>query len=245
MKKILFLLMAMLLSFSMYAQKNVTTFLGIPVDGTKAVMRQKLISKGFTPFRIGVEECFKGEFNGKNVNIFIVTNNNKVFRLAVLDANTCDEAQIKIRFNNLVSQFENNKRYFSLGKYTIPDDEHISIEMSVDAKTYYAEYFQRPDTTILGKKYPHLKELMDRITPEQLDIIQRSWPLTDDAKKVLKESLDSLSDDEKSVMLKEVVDLLLESTKKHVWFRIDNDYGKYSIAMYYDNEYNKANGEDL
>lgn len=60
MKKILFLLMAMLLSFSMYAQKDVTTFLGIPIDGTKAVMRQKLISKGFTPFRIGGEEVFKG-----------------------------------------------------------------------------------------------------------------------------------------------------------------------------------------
>ena len=33
--------------------------------------------------------------------------------------------------------------------------------------------------------------------------------------------------------------------KKSVWFMISESYGKYSITMYYDNEYNHANGEDL
>ena len=33
--------------------------------------------------------------------------------------------------------------------------------------------------------------------------------------------------------------------KKIVWFRIVGNYGEYYIAMYYDNEYNHANGEDL
>lgn len=33
--------------------------------------------------------------------------------------------------------------------------------------------------------------------------------------------------------------------KKSVWFRICEQYGEYYIAMYYDNEYNQANGEDL
>lgn len=32
---------------------------------------------------------------------------------------------------------------------------------------------------------------------------------------------------------------------KSVWFRICENYGEYYIAMYYDNEYNRANGEDL
>lgn len=33
---------------------------------------------------------------------------------------------------------------------------------------------------------------------------------------------------------------------KTVWFMISEDrYGKYYIVMYYDNEYNKANGEGL
>ena len=39
-----------------------------------------------------------------------------------------------------------------------------------------------------------------------------------------------------------VLDMML---KKPVWFRIEEFAGKYYIAMYYDNEYNRANGEDL
>ena len=33
--------------------------------------------------------------------------------------------------------------------------------------------------------------------------------------------------------------------KKSVWFMICKDGGEYYIAMYYDNKYNEANGEDL
>lgn len=33
--------------------------------------------------------------------------------------------------------------------------------------------------------------------------------------------------------------------KKSVWFMISDVYGKYFITMFYDNEYNRANGEDL
>lgn len=34
-------------------------------------------------------------------------------------------------------------------------------------------------------------------------------------------------------------------TMKPVWFMISEHYGKYYITMFYDNEYNRANGEDL
>ena len=41
-------------------------------------------------------------------------------------------------------------------------------------------------------------------------------------------------------------DALEPFTKKPVWFRIEEEmYGKYYIMMFYDNEYNHANGEDL
>ena len=33
--------------------------------------------------------------------------------------------------------------------------------------------------------------------------------------------------------------------KKSVWFRINEMDGGYYINMFYDNEYNRANGEDL
>ena len=34
-------------------------------------------------------------------------------------------------------------------------------------------------------------------------------------------------------------------SKKPVWFPISDFYGKYYITMFYDNEYNRANGEVL
>ena len=38
-----------MLALTTFAQKDVTKFLGIPVDGTKAQMIAKLKAKGFTP----------------------------------------------------------------------------------------------------------------------------------------------------------------------------------------------------
>lgn len=134
MKKLLFSLLATLLTLSLYAQNDVTTFLGIPVDGFKSEMRQKLIAKGFTPKKVRTNEYLEGEFNGTDVHIYIATNNNKVYRIMVCDANTQDEANIKIRFNKLVNQFENNKRYTALDQYTISDTEDISYEMLAHKK---------------------------------------------------------------------------------------------------------------
>jgi hypothetical protein len=39
--------------------------------------------------------------------------------------------------------------------------------------------------------------------------------------------------------------MLEKYSKKIVWFMINELYGKYYITMFYDNEYNRANGEDL
>ena len=56
-----------------------------------------------------------------------------------------NEADIKIRYNRLVRQFENNNRYISTDSYTIADDEDISYEMLVHNKKYQAVYFQNPE----------------------------------------------------------------------------------------------------
>ena len=64
------------------------------------------------------------------MNVYICTNNNKVYRIMLADKNTVDEAQIKIHFNNLVKQFENNKRYYAFGDYSLSDEEDISYEIN-------------------------------------------------------------------------------------------------------------------
>jgi hypothetical protein len=146
MKKIILMMIAMTISFASFAQnKDVTTFLGIPVDGTVSSMKQKLVSKGFVPKKVGTNEFLEGEFNGCDVNVYICTNKNKVYRIMLADNNKVDEAQIKIRFNNLVKQFENNKRYHAFGDYSLSDKEDISYEMEINNKEYVAHYLQDPD----------------------------------------------------------------------------------------------------
>ena len=228
MKKILFLLALLFNVLAVSAQKDVTKFLGIPVDGTKTAMRQKLIAKGFTPNQFEDTEFLEGEFNGEKVRILIVTNSNKVCRIMVCDVNTLDEAKIRIRFNNLVRQFQKNEKYLCFIDATIPESENIGYEMSVKKKTYEAHFYQEPDmqkmdTLGIGKSIA--EELLKKYTEEQL---------ANPTEEILKE---------RDYIASKISMEWIE--KKFVWFRIERFYGQYYIAMYYDNEYNRANGEDL
>lgn len=228
MKKLLFSLLATLLTLSLYAQNDVTTFLGIPVDGFKSEMRQKLIAKGFTPKKVGNNEYLEGEFNGTDVHIYIATNNNKVYRIMVCDANTQDEANIKIRFNKLVNQFENNKRYTALDQYTISDTEDISYEMLVHKKNFDALFYQNPDmekVDTLALQNKIREQLLEKYKPEQLE-----------------NPTEEMNQEVQAIAMRIGMDMIF---KKPVWFRICESYGEYYITMYYDNEYNHANGEDL
>ena len=186
MKKLFVFAVALLLAGAVCAQNDVTKFLGIPVDGSKSEMIQKLKEKGY---RYNSQyDYLEGEFNGKDVRIRVVTNNNKVYRIMVTDANTTNETNIKINFNTLCKQFENNPKYDTLfaTDQQIPDDEKISYEISVNKKRYEACFYQKYEST----DFPALK--------------------------------------------------------KSVWFMIaERRYGEYYINIFYDNEYNQANGEDL
>lgn len=229
MKRLLFIVLAMIATITSFAQqKDVTSFLGIPVDGTVLSMKQKLVSKGFVPKKVGTNEFLEGEFNGTDVRVYIVTNNNKVCRIMVADNNTVDEAQIKIRFNNLVSQFVNNKRYISLDKYTLSDEEDISYEMTVHNKSYEALFYQVPnmekaDTLALQKKV--LSELLSKYTEAEL-----------------KNPSEEITKEIQNTAIKIDTELML---MKPVWFKIVRVNGEYYICMFYDNEYNRSHGEDL
>ena len=143
MKKILSVLMLLLLSISISAQQNVTKFLGIPVDGSKAAMIQELRAKGFT-YNI-LTDCLEGEFNGENVYILIQTNKNKVWRIIVYEKTRRDERQIKIQYNKLFQQFEDNSKYtISETSHKLSDNENISYEISVNKKQYAAAFYQLP-----------------------------------------------------------------------------------------------------
>jgi hypothetical protein len=241
MKKILTILY-LLLSLSAFSQTHVapvTKFLGISVDGFKTQMIQKLKDKGFS--YNSVKECLTGEFNGRDVEIYVITNNNKVWRLMIRDAFPSSETDIKIRFNTLCAQFaKNTNKYMQanmgLEEYTIPEEEDISYNMSVKNKRYEASFWQitekidsttfKDEATKLVTKYGEIKT--DSITEEEKKDIQV---------KVIADVFHMLAN---------------RFSKNSVWFMISKDDAVYSdyerpyrILMYYDNENNHSNGEDL
>ncbi len=222
MKKSLFIAMLLALPITISAQQDVTQFLGIPIDGSKTEMIKKLKAKGFrnNPY---LKDCLVGEFNGINVNVYIVTNNDKVYRIMVCDANNIDERSIQIRFNKLCEQFENNPKYISLSEnQTIPEKEDISYEMTVNNKRYEATFFQKPTTDSITIKKDVNTFLSSKYTEEELE---------------------NPTEDIELHAIKYIINKYY--SKKSVWFMISSSMGKYYIAMYYDNEYNRANGEDL
>lgn len=229
MKKLLTLIAIAVISLSVNAQKDVTTFLGIPVDGTKAEMIQKLKAKGFTSTSYD-KDILEGEFNGTKVNVHIGTNGNIVYRIMVADANTTNETNIKIRFNNLCRQFEKNGKYVSFSEdQTIPEDEDISTQMSVYSKRYQASYYQKPDMEKIDTLYIQ-QEYFSRLS-EKFSLEQIQNP-TEEIKTEMSDIVENLE-----------FDIL---TKKFVWFMISKlNYDEYYIVMFYDNEYNHADGEDL
>ena len=196
-----FFVLSFFLAFSapLFAQVEVTKFLGIPVDGKKEDFISRLTEKGFSIVS-DTDGILEGEFNGKNVYVAVQTNNRKVWRIGVIDKNGCDETQIKINFNNLCLQFEENSKYIGSRNQTISEDEDIDYEMSVHNKRYEAVFYQKSQE-------------------------KNEEENGDTAEEILKGTMNRL-----------------------VWFMIAESplrYGKYIIEMFYENGYNKANGEDL
>ena len=226
MKRITSSLIFVLVAVCAYSKKDVTQFLGIPIDDSKSAMMQKLKAKGFraTPYNNNVLE---GQFNGMEVELHVVTNNDKVCRIMLCDANPVDERSIQIRFNKLCYQFEKNPKYMSLGNELIPDDEDISYKISVKNKRYEAVFYQRPmelsDTTCLREKL--MPMILKKYTPDEIA---------------------NPTDEIQTELIEMSVEYMMDLCfKKPVWFMISDHYGKYYITMFYDNEYNRANGEDL
>ena len=229
MKQILTLGLALMLAFAASAQKDVTKFLGIPVDRSKSAMIQKLKAKGFT-YNASDDE-FSGEFNGKDVNVRIVTNNNKVYRIFVSDAVGATEGNIKVNFNKLCNQFGKNEKYVPqnvLGGFEIGEDEDISYEMSVHQKRYQAAYYQ-----------------ISEVDKDTSGFTQ--WAIDKIISKYTEEERQNLSEEDvRGLMVELLFDYMNEKiSHRSVWFMISERFGRYYINIFYDNELNAANGEDL
>lgn len=236
MKKLLFFVLLLCVSTLSFAQKDVTKFLGIPVDGTKSEMIRKLKEKGFTS-NSDQPDILEGEFNGEDVTLHIVTNNNKVYRIMICDKTNRDETEIRIRYNWLCNQLENSERYHCPDfSQTIADNEKIAYEMLVNNKRYEAGFYQKSDAymeKLIEIRQQVAEQFQSKYTAEQLG--SPSPDIVEEFQKEILNRIEPWTGEEYTA----------KTSMKSVWFMISNYYGKYYITMYYDNCYNEANGEDL
>lgn len=230
MKKLLTTLLIALVSFIAVAQTPATfKFLGIPVDGKKSEFISQLKQKGFT--YDAKEDFLAGKFNGLESTIIVSENYGKVDRVCVIDETGCDEAQIRIRYNTLLQQFKNNEKYLEIDEnQPLPDDEDISFEMTIRSKTYEAAFYFNPIYGWTDEDNLKMAEQLRNDLQAQIDSGEYKDPT-----------------DEKNAQLLQVMaaEKLIGMIEGHVWFRIVELRGKYHIALYYDNEKNRPNGEDL
>lgn len=232
MKKLLsFIIGILIMCSTVFGQSESTLkFLGIPVDGSKSEMVKALKAKGF---EYDSESGFLiGDFNGKKSQIAIAENHGKVYRVVIFNADTYDEGQIKVMFNNLIHQFENNDKYFYIfPNNIIPEDEDIHYEILVNKKQYIAEFMYNP---LYGND-----ELRDRLINEAVE----------ESEEVIKngKNIEFYSDkDNYDRLVSSVAGLkVIQMSNSSIWFKIFEHYGKYYIGLYYDNLLNAPNGEDL
>ena len=83
--------------------------------------------------------------------------------------------------------------------------------------------------------------------PTQIDTLEMQTALRAKLlEKYSEEQLENPTEEQQADIKYEATMYMLDLySKRSVWFMIDEQYGRYRILMYYDNEYNHSDGEDL
>lgn len=264
MKRTLLITLLSLISVVCFGQnEGALKFLGIPVDGTASQFATELKSKGFTYST--TTEGYKGQFNGKSVDVFIHTNHNLVDRVYVAFPFTNEEG-IRVEFNSLLGQFEDNNKYMDLClNKEIPADDDISYEITIKNKRYQASFsYFNPDRDLIEFSDALLDKLSSFFTEEQLaklkvvfkksiedpgfkeGAVSPEQMMAEMQAMGLGQDSNVEVDSEKALLfLVALMDGMNSLADGSVWFMIHERYGRYQIGLYYDNLHNRPHGEDL
>ncbi len=157
MRKIAFtLLMFMTLSLNAQINDNIMKFMGIPIDGPKSEMIDKLIEKGFSPEQIEIDlenaendvlraggklndgrnrerdgnYFMKGSFDGKRCSLVLVSYKSKVYRIVVaFEDSYTNKVHAFTSFNYYADRL--NNKYSNEHNFYKPLD--YSNELNLDA----------------------------------------------------------------------------------------------------------------
>lgn len=260
MKRIVNLLFLIVVSHTMQAQVDLTAiknlyesdftpqFMGIPVNGTKSDMIDAIKAKGF---KYDQEYgFFTGDFNGKSVRVFIHTNHDVVDRIMVAYPSV-SESQIKTEYNSLLRQFQKNAKYIEIFENEpISESEDVSYEMTVHHKDYQSVFLYLPSTISIPALAKATKELLVAIkNGEEIEGLEELEPDLD-ALNEIKDSKDEEWDAFLNLSKEDWEDAVKfiffgQERPNSIWFSINEYLRDYTIDIFYDNEANRPNGEDL
>lgn len=223
MKKNFLFLILMLVCVNVTAQTDVTTFLGMPVDGAISDMKRQLLAKGFVARDGDDDGVFEGEFFGGDVVLFINTYHDCVNNIALFDKNLLSAKEVKIRFNNLIDQFRQDKLYHSSRLFNLP----LTAEDEVKDHPQ-AVFYQKLDpslTDFAARKDKISTLLKARFSEEEIEA--QSYDV-----QVYERDLQSQLE-------------LDELFMKLVWFQIFEKNEKFFIGIFFENKYNSPSREEM
>lgn len=187
MRKLTFTLL-MFMTLSLNAQNDgVIKFMGIPIDGSKSEMIDKLQEKGFAPIQVLIdlenaqnevirqggeipegrirerdgEYFMRGYFDGKDSKVIIVSYNNKVYQIMVVIDNPYNELNAKIQFDLYVEQL--SKKYtlfYNFAKDILDKDLTMPFDNPIKAvfTTAYDESDKPHGMITLEMSHPRYQE---------------------------------------------------------------------------------------
>lgn len=227
--------------FSVIAIAQTTTegtlkFLGIPIDGSKDNMISRIKEKGFR--FDSYNDCLRGQFNGKDVEVYVVTNHEVVDRIYV-EYPEMSESRVITEYNILLGQFNRNKKYIALEENEkIPDNEDLSYEMTVKNKKYGAAFMYISPDLFTEEEIDNLhtmREQVEGMSSEEMQVMGQA----------MADSLQTRTSEISIEDTMKTINKLMSLVSGNVWFTIHEHYGQYQIGIYYDNLKNRPNGEDL
>lgn len=257
-------------SVSLWGQKEVTTFMDIPIDGPVVNMIDELEKKGFR-YIPGInyqnQYTLEGLFNGDWAKIVVSVYKDKVFSVGVIfQVKGVENA--KLRFNSLHVQMAKNWKYYNAQDVSVPfiaDDVDVEHELQYGKTDFSAVFFQVLTNSAQVKALKEYKKTQGG-NPDNLSIKEKDmelysliWlnnmyehtsPITEKYNGI--EEMDSLELDkfrEELLLANEQAEADMKNPD-FVYRKVSMALKRimpdqYAIYMVYMNLYNIPNGEDL
>lgn len=267
--KFLVLFTSIFFSLSISAQREVTTFMGIPIDGTTENMIRELNNKNFkllSQHGYNGNIIMEGMFNGDWAQIMIFHNRNLVHSIVVSIRLTGAKAA-KTAFNHIHAQMSRSWKYWPHQDSSIPyipNNADIDYELRCDNDKYKLDFSQVFTQSI---QVEALKQTMvvKGINPDEytiqeknkelfaFNLVQKQQKHTAHLINELSalEDIDSHEFRAKTNELNEAMKNAENDAKKDLENRVVSISLKrilmenFAILITYTNPYNFPNGEDL